>query len=90
MITAAQAVSIRRESRPKGFNKHKIEACCQLKATMPEHSNVSKVLLKGDRHPALALVDLQTYEGDLIDSKCVHLYRIPTRLSKKKTLTTAI
>ena len=46
--------------------------------------------MKAHGHPALALVDLQTQGGDLIDSKFVHFYRIPTRLSEKKTLTTAI
>ena len=46
--------------------------------------------MKADWHTALALVDLQTQEGDLIDSKFVHFYLIPTRLSEKKTLTAAI
>ena len=46
--------------------------------------------MKADGHPALALVDLQTQGGDLIDSKFVHLYYIPTRPSEKKTLSTAI
>ena len=52
--------------------------------------NFSKVLVKADEHLPLALVDLQTQEGDLIDSKFVHLYRIPTRPRDKKTLTTTI
>ena len=46
--------------------------------------------MKANGHPALALVDLQTQVGDMIDSKFVHLYRILTRPSAKKTLTTAI
>ena len=46
--------------------------------------------MKADRHPALALADFQTQGEDLIDSKCVHLYHIPTRPSEKKILTTAI
>ena len=50
----------------------------------------SKVLGKADRHPALALVDLQTQVVDLINSKFVHLYCIPIGPSEKKTLTTAI
>ena len=90
MVTTAQALSIRKESRPKGFNKDKIKQQPQFKATKPEPTNFSKVLVKADRHPTLALVDLQTQGGDLIDSKFVHLYRILTRPSEKKTLTTAI
>ena len=46
--------------------------------------------MKADRHLTLALVDLQTQVGDLIDSRFVHLYCVPTRPSEKKTLTTAI
>ena len=90
IFTAAQALSIRRESRLKGFNKDKIKKQPQFKTTMPEPTHFSKVLVKADRHPALALVDLQTQGGDLINSKFVHLYCIPTRLSEKKTLPTTI
>ena len=46
--------------------------------------------MKADRHPALALGDLQTQVGVLINSKLFRLYCILTRLSEKKTLTTAI
>ena len=44
--------------------------------------------MKADWHPALALVDLQTQVGDLIDFKFVQLYHILTGRSQKKTLTT--
>ena len=90
MVTAAQALSIRRESRPKGFNKDKIQQRLQFTATKAEPTNFSKVLIKADGHPALAIVDFQTQGGDLIDSKCVHLYRMPTRPYEKKSLTTTI
>ena len=90
IVTTAQALSIRRESRPKGFNKYKIKERPQFKVTKPEHTNFSKVLVKAAGHPALVPIDLQTQGGDLIDSKFVHLYRILTRPSEKKTLTTAI
>ena len=90
MVTAAQALSIRIKSRPKGFHKDKIKERPQFKTTKPEATNFSKVLEKADGHLALVLVDLQTQGGDLIDSKFVHLYRIPTRPSDKKTLTIAI
>ena len=90
MVIAAQGLSIRRESRPKGFNNDKIKEQPQFKATKPEPTDFSKVLVKANRHPMLALVDLQPQVGDLFDCKFVHLYRILTRLSEKKTLTTAI
>ena len=90
MVTVAQALSLGREARPKGFNKDKIKKGAQFKATKPEPTDFSKVVVKAGGHPALALVDLQTQVGDLIESKFVHFYRIPTRPSEKKTLTTAI
>ena len=90
MVTVGQALSIRGESRPKGFNTDKIKERPQFKATKPEPTDYSKVLVKANRHHALAVVDLQAQGGDLMDSKFVHLYRIPPRLSEKKTLTTAI
>ena len=89
MVTAAQALCIGRESRLQGFNKDKIKKQRQFKATKDEPTDFSKVLVKGDGHTALTLVDLQTQRGDLIDSKFVDLYRIPTRPTEKKTLTTA-
>jgi hypothetical protein len=90
MVTAAQALSLQHQPRPKGFNKDKIKERPQFKSVKPEPTDFSKVLVKADGHPALALVDLQTQGGDLIDSKFVHLYGIPTRPSEKKKLTTAI
>ena len=90
MVIAAQALSIRRESRPKGFDKDKIKERPQFKVTKPQPTDFSKVLVKADGHPVLALVDLQTQEGDLIDFKFVHFYCMPTSWSEKKTLTTAI
>ena len=90
MVTAAQALSIRGESRPKQFNKDTIKERPQFKATKPEPTDYSKVLEKADGHLALTLVHLQIQGGDLVDYKFVHLDRIPTRTSEKKTLTTAI
>ena len=90
MVIVAQALSVRRESRPKEFNKDKIKEQLQCKATKPEPTDFSKVLVKAYRHPALALVDLQAQEGDLINSKFVHLYCILTGPSEKKLLTIVI
>ena len=41
-------------------------------------------------HPALALGDLQTTGGDLINAQFVHLYGLPTYGIDKKSLNTAI
>ena len=90
MVIAARDLSVRRESRPKEFNKDEIKKRPQFKATKPEPTDFSKVLVTADRHPVCALAVLQTQGGDLINSKFVHLYCIPTRASEKKTLTTAI
>ena len=60
MVIAAQALAIRRKSRPQGFNEDKIKERPQHKATKPESTNFSKVLVKADGHCALALVDLHT------------------------------
>ena len=57
---------------------------------MPEPVDFSKVLVKADGHRTRVLVDLQTQGGDLIVYKFVHLYRIATRLSDKKILSTGI
>ena len=46
--------------------------------------------MKADEHPALALVDLQTQGGDLINSKFIDFNCIPTSPSEKKALTTVI
>ena len=69
IVTVAQALSIRRESRPKGFNKDKTKKQPQFKATELERTDFSKVLEKANKYSALVLVDLQTQGGDLIDSK---------------------
>ena len=42
------------------IHKDKIKEQPQFKGTKPEVTDVSKVLVKADRHPRLALVDLQT------------------------------
>jgi len=43
-----------------------------------EELDYSRVLVKVNSHPALALVDLQTTSGDLINTQFVHLYGLPT------------
>ena len=58
MVNAAKALSVRRESRLKGFNKDKVKEGHQFIVTKPEPTDFSKVLGKTDEHTALALVYL--------------------------------
>lgn len=90
MVTAVQALLVGRESSPKEFNKDQIQERPQVKASKPEPPNFTNVLVKPDGHLALALIDIQTQVGVLIDSKFFHLYCILTRTSEKKTLGTMI
>ena len=90
MVIAAQALLVKRETRPKEFNKDEIKERPKVKTTKPEPTNFSKVSVQPGGYPILALADLQTQGEDLINSKFVHLHWIPTRPSEKKTLSTII
>ena len=90
MVTTAQALSIRRESRLKGLNKDTMKERPKFKAKQAESTHFSKVLVKANGHPALTLVDLQTQAGDLVDATFVHLYRTLTISIERKVLTTTI
>ena len=90
MVTAGQALSGISQSRPKAYHKHKIKERPQFKATEPEPTDFSKVLVKTNGHGVLALVVLHTQSGDLIDCKYVHLNRLLTRLREKQTLASTI
>jgi len=50
----------------------------------------SRVRVKVNSHPALALVDLQTTGRDLINAQFVHLYGLTTYSIDNKLLNTAI
>jgi len=50
----------------------------------------SRVRVKVNGHPALALLDLQTTGGDLINAQFVYLYDLFTYGIDKKSLNTAI
>ena len=89
-MTAAEALSVRRDARLKVFKMEKIQERPQHKVTKAVTPEFRKVLVKADKYSALALVRLQTQEGDLIDSKFIYLYRIPTRSREIRILTTVI
>jgi len=89
MHIAAQVLSLQHTSKPviaKNNSKGKTKA----KPHSAEELDCSRVRVKVDSHPALALVDLQTTGGDLINAQSVHLYGLPTYGIEKKSLNTAI
>jgi hypothetical protein len=84
--TAAQLVGHQFRTQPRSTPKGKR----QLPKKAIEAPDNSKVQVKVNGHTALALVDLQTKGGDLINSQFVYLYQIPTKTIEKKSLNTAI
>jgi len=89
MGTVAQVLSLQHTSNPvvaknnyKGKNKAKPQSTEEL--------DYSRVRAKVNGHPALALVDLQTTCGDLINTQFVQLYGLPTYGIDKKSCNTAI
>jgi len=73
MSTAAQVLSLPHTSKPvivennyKGKTKAKPQSTKEL--------DYSRVRVKLNGHPALALGDLQITSGDLINAQFVHLY----------------
>jgi len=85
MRTAAQSVSTQLQPLPKFSTKGKPKPQPAIKPL-----DNSKVQVQINGHKALALVDLQTKGGDLINSQFVYLYKIPTKSIAKKSLSTAI
>jgi len=62
----------------------------KAKPQSTEELNHSRVRVKVNGHPGLALVDLQTTGGDLSNAQFVHLYGLPTYTIAKKSLNTTI
>jgi len=64
----------------------------QNQGNTPATDNVdySRVQVKINSHPVLALLDLQTTSGDLTNAQFGHLYSLPTYLTDKKLQKTAI
>jgi len=89
MRTAAQVLSLQYTNKPViAKNTHKGKTKGKPQST--EELDYSRVQVKVNGHPALALVDLQTTGGDLINAQFVHLYGLPTNGIDKKSLNTAI
>jgi len=89
MRNAAQVLSLQHTYKPViAKNNYKGETKAKPQST--EELDYSGVRVKVNGHPAVALVDLQTTSGDLINAQFVHLYGLPTYGIDKKSLNTAI
>jgi len=89
MRTAAQVLTLQHTSKPV-IAKNSYKGKTKKKPQSTEELDYSRVRVKINGHPALALVDLQTTGGDLINAQFVHLYGLPTYRIDKKSLKTAI
>jgi len=89
MRTAAQVLSLQHTNKPI-IAKNNYKGKTKAKPQSTEVIDYSRVQVKVNGHPTLALVDLQTTGGDLINAQFVHLYGLPTYGIDKKSLNTAI
>jgi len=89
MGTAAQVLSLQHTSKPV-IAKNNYKSKTKAKPQSTEELDYSRVQVKVNGHPALALVDLQTTGGDLINGQFIHLSGLPTYVIDKKSLNTAI
>jgi len=83
MHTAAKVLSLQHNSKPV-ITKNNYKGETRAKLQFTEELDYSRVRVKVNGHPALALVDLQTTGGDLINAQFVHLYGLPTYGIDKK------
>ena len=89
MRTAAQVLTLQHTNKPV-ITKNKYKGKTKAKPQSTEELDYSRVRVKVNNHPALALVDLQMTGGELINAQFVHLYSLPTYGIDKKSLNTAI
>jgi len=89
MRTTVQVLSLQHNSKPV-IPKNNYKGKTKAKPKSTEELDYSRVRVKVNGHPALALVDLRTTGGDLINAQFVHLYGLPTYGIKEKSLNTAI
>ena len=89
MDTAAQVLSLQHTNKPV-IAKNNYSGKTKAKLQSTEKLDYSRVRVKVNLHPALALVDSQTTGGDLINAQFVHLYCLPTYGIDKKSLNSTI
>jgi len=83
--TAAQVLSLQHTSKLV-IAKNNYKGKTKGKPQSTKELDYSRVQVKVKDHPALALVDLQTTGGDLINAQFVHLYGLSTHGIDKKSL----
>jgi len=89
MRTTAHFLFLQHTNKPV-IAKNNYKGKTKAKRQSTEELDYSRVQVKVNGHPALALVDLQTTVGDLINAPFVYLYGLPTYGIDKKSLNTAI
>jgi len=89
MRTAAQVLSLQYTNKPV-ITKITYKGKTKANPQSTEELDNSSVRVKVNGHPELALVELQTTGGDLINAQFMHLYGLPTYAIDKKSLNTAI
>jgi len=89
MRTAAQVLSLQHTSKPV-IAKKNYKGKTKAKSQSTQELDYSRDQVKVNGHPALALMDLQTTGGDLINARFVYLYNLPSYGIGKKSLKTAI
>jgi len=89
MCTAAQVLSLQHTNKPV-IAKNNYKGKTKAKPHSTEELDYSRVRVKVNGHPILALVDSQTSGGDLINAQFLHLYGLPTYAIDKNSLNTAI
>jgi len=87
--TAAQVLFLKHTNKPV-IAKNNYKGKTKAKHQSTEELDYSRGRVNVNGHLALALVDLQTTGGDLINAQFVHLYSLPTYGINKKSLNTAI
>jgi len=89
MRTATQVLFLQHTNQPV-IAKNNYKGKTKAKPQSTEELDYSRVRVKVNSHPALALVDLQMTGGNFINVQFVHLYSLPTYGIDKKSLNTAI
>jgi len=89
MRTAAQVLYLQHTNKPV-IAKNNYKGKTKAKPQSTEELDYSRIRVKDNSHPALALVNLQPTGGDLINAQFVHLYGLPTYGIDKKSLNTMI
>jgi len=85
--TTAQVLSLQPTRKPV-IAKNNYKGKTKAKPQPTNELDYSRVRIKVNGHPTLALVDFQTTGGDLINAQFVHLYGLPTYGIDQKLLNT--